>query len=310
MPDTRIEFAKKLLADDPNLSDDDLSAALKIHDAHAQVGSEKARTWADTAADVGKGFLKGAGATVAGLGEMAANAGMLPGVQPSAFNQAMRPAAFTKAEEATTAQNTPQMVGKGLETVAELAMPVGAGAKAGMEAIPSAARAGAKFEQVMGAARHVPVDLTVPGDVALRLADIAQRGGGTNFGPPPVRQFIQWATDPNKAPMTYEVARDFASNLSKLSRKDLTAMGGPMSAKVMELSAALNKSIGQAASKVGKGREYAEAMTEYAKAKRLQGLIEDGLVGAKRAAIPAALGAGAGAYWLTNKIGSLLPGGD
>lgn len=39
----RVDFAKKLLTDDPHLSDDDLSAALKIYDAHAQVHSEPSK---------------------------------------------------------------------------------------------------------------------------------------------------------------------------------------------------------------------------------------------------------------------------
>jgi hypothetical protein len=49
-------------------------------------------------------------------------------------------------------------------------------------------------------------------------------------------------------------------------------------------------------------------MTEYAKAMRVRKLIDDAAAGAMRA-IPVA-GAGAGAYWLTQKIASLLPGGD
>ncbi len=278
------------------------------HLMDAEPAAEKPRTWTDTARDVGAGILKGAGASVAGLGEMAANAGMLPGVQPSAFNATMRPAAFTKAEEATTATNTPQMVGKGLETVAEMALPVGAGVRAAVDAIPSAARAAAKFQHVMGAARAIPIDVEAPGKVALRIMDVAERGGGAL--PQPVRQFVNWATNPNKEPMDYEVARDFASGISRLSANEMGRLSPAVAREVAGLRVALNKSVADAANKVGKGQEYAQAMTEYAKAKRIQGAIDEAITGAKRAAIPAAMGAAAGGYWLTHKLMSLLPGGD
>ncbi len=265
----------------------------------------------DTAKDVGIGFAKGAGSTVAGLGEMAANAGMLPGVQPSAFNQAMRPPAFTKAEEATTAQNTPQMVGKGLETVAELALPAGAGARAAVDAIPSAARAGQRFQSVMGAAKAIPIDVEAPGQIGLRIMDVAERGGGAL--PQPVRQFVNWATNPSKEPMTYEIARDFASGISRLSANEMGRLSPAVAREVAGLRVALNRSVADAAAKVGKGQEYAKAMTEYAKSKRLQNAIEDVLTGAK-SALPKAIGGGAagagaaGGWWLTKHITSLLGG--
>lgn len=271
------------------------------------------RTTMQTAAEVGKGFLKGVGASVAGLGEMAANAGAIPGVVPgSYFNPAMRHPAFTRAEEMTTAQNTPQMVGKGLETVAEMALPVGAGAKAGLEAIPSAARAGQRFQSVMGAAKAIPIDVEGPGQIGLRIMDVAERGGGAL--PQPVRQFVNWATSPSKEPMTYEIARDFASGISRLSANEMGRLSPAVAREVAGLRVALNKAVGDAAAKAGKGREYAQAMTEYAKSKRLQGAIEDVMTGAK-SALPKAIGggaagAGAGAgWWLTKHITDLLGGG-
>lgn len=312
MPDTRMDFARKLLADDPNLSDDDLSAALKIYDAHVQVGPEKARTWMDTAKDVGIGVAKGAGSTVAGLGEMAGNAGLLPSVRPNAFgDSAMRNPAFAQAEQATTATNTPQMIGKGLEAAAELALPVGAGAKAAAEAIPSAARAGAQFQSVMGAARAIPLNVEAPGQVALRIQQLAERGGGSM--PRPVSQFLQRITNPEKAPLDYEEARDFASGISRLSANEFQRMGPSVAREVAELRVTLNRSVAEAANKAGKGKEYAQAMNEYAKAKKLSGMIDDAVAGAK-SALPKAIGggaagAGAGAgWWLSKEIMSLLGG--
>jgi hypothetical protein len=237
MPDTRLDFARKLLADDPNLDDATLEAALKVYDSRqqAQQPAAPARTWGDTARDVAVGFGKGAASTVAGLGEMAANAGMLPGVRPSLMNESMRNPAFTRAEEATTATNTPQMVGKGLETVAELAFPARAGVRAGMEAIPSAARAGRNFQSTMAAARTVPVNVEAPGQIGLRIMDVAERGGGTL--PQPVRQFVNWATNPGKEPMTYEIARDFASGISRLSANEMGRLSPAVAREVAGLRA-------------------------------------------------------------------------
>lgn len=71
-----------------------------------------------------KGVLKGAVSSLSGLGEMMANAGMLPGVLPNAFGpEEMRNPTFRRVEEATTATNADQQTGKYLETAAELAVP-------------------------------------------------------------------------------------------------------------------------------------------------------------------------------------------
>jgi hypothetical protein len=115
-----------------------------------------------------------------------------------------------------------------------------------------------------------------------------------------VRQFIQYVTDPKKPPMTYEVARDFASNISKLSVKETTSLPPAMKREIAELRVVLNKAVADTAGKAGMGREYASAMTEYAKAMRVRKTLEDAVKGIKQAA-PYATAAGAGA-WLGNKI--------
>lgn len=285
-------------------SEADILAHLDTQTPESGEPSEKPRTWMDTAKDVGIGLVKGLGSSVAGAIETAANAGVIPGVVPSAFNEAMRSPAFTRAEEITTATNTPQMIGKGLEMAGELAVPTGQA----VNAIPRASRAAGKFQEVMGAARHIPIDVEAPGQVGLRIMQLAERGGGSL--PRPVSQFLQWVTNPQKEPMTYEVARDFASGISRLSANEMGRLAPNVAREVASLRVELNKAVGQAANKAGKGREYAEAMTEYAKAMRLRNAIDEAVQGAKRAAIPAALGAAAGSYWLTKKITSMLPGGE
>lgn len=251
-----------------------------------------------TAFELAKGFGKGAVSTIAHLGEMAGNAGMIPGARPNAFGAPeMRNPTFTRAEEATTATNTPQLIGKGLETLGELALP----ATRAIEAVPSVAKAGAKFQSVMGAARNMAVDITEPGNVALRIQQLADRGGSM---PMAVRKFLGRITDPEKGPMTYEEARDFASNISRLSVNEFGRLTPVVAREVADMRVALNKAVAQTANRAGKGKEYADAMNEYAKAMKLKSAVNEAISGAKKAA-PYMGGAGA-AYWLTKKISSML----
>lgn len=276
--------------------------------------SEKLGNAARMLGDVGVGVAKGVGDFAAGNLERAGTYGLIPGIPAVPHGlfgaEEDRNPTFRRLEEATTATDTPQKVGKVLEGIGEFALPTGAAGKAAVEAIPTVAKAGAKFQDVMGAARHIPVDITGPGNVALRISELAERGGSM---PMAVNKFLRRVTDPDKAPMAYEEARDFASNISRLSANEFQRLTPVVAREVAGLRVALNKAVGEAAAKAGKGREYAEAMNEFAKAKRLHGMIDEVVGGAKKA-LPYGLGAGAvgaagaGAYWLTKQIGSLLGG--
>lgn len=255
-----------------------------------------------TGKDVGIGALKGLGSTVAGIGEMAGNAGMLPGVRPNAFGpDEMRNPAFTKAEDATTASNTAQRVGKVGEQVAEMALPLMAGAKA----VPSTARAGRVFQDVMSVAKNVPLNVEVPGQAALRIQQLAERGGTM---PRMARQFVQRVTDPDKAPLAYEEGRDFYSNISRLSGDEYNRLTGPIKREVGNLREALNTSLQDAAGTVGKGEQYGNAMSEYAKAAKLNAAKDALLKALTKGALPAAGAAGTG-YYLGSKIRGLVGGG-
>ncbi len=91
------------------------------------------------AGDIARGFGKRAVSSVVGLGEMAVNAGMMPGVTPSAFNPAMRHPVFTRADEATAPTNDAQRAGGRMEMAAELAP----GAIGLAKAVPGLARSAA-----------------------------------------------------------------------------------------------------------------------------------------------------------------------
>lgn len=96
----------------------------------------------DVAGDLAIGAAKGVGSTVSSLGEMAVNAGAIPGVQPRAFaGPEMRHPAFTRAEQLTTPTSTAQKVGKGVEQIAEVLIPGAAITKA-QKGLSLARRAG------------------------------------------------------------------------------------------------------------------------------------------------------------------------
>lgn len=134
----------------------------------AHAGPPTPRGWPATLADLGIGVAKGVGSTLANIAETAANAGVIAGVTPSAFNDAFRDPIFRQADAFTAATNTPQRVGKGLETVAELAAPameVGKLTLAGGKALAAkAAPLAASAATAIGAVN--PLVLDIAGEVA------------------------------------------------------------------------------------------------------------------------------------------------
>lgn len=183
-------------------------------------------------------------------------------------------------------------------TLATAAIPsVIKGAKA---AIPSTARAGVNFQEVMGAAKNVPIDISAPGNAALRIMQLSERGGTM---PKVVRDILKRMTDPNKPPMAYEEARDFASNVSRLSADEYSRLTPALKREVGNLRVTLNHAVEKAAASAGKGPQYKAAMKEYAKASQGRQMVDDVKTAAKRWAIP-----GGVAYFGLNKLSDLLRG--
>ncbi len=249
-------------------------------------------------ADVVRGVAKGAARTALAAGELIRH---IPGVTKAVDTLYGQPGlsdrAFTVAHEAMAPTNAAQTVGGLAETAAEMAIPITKAA--GL--LPSTAKAGAKFQEVMGAAKNIPVDVNAPGEVALRIQQLAERGSSM---PMAVNKFLRHITDPEKPAMTYEVARDFASNISRLSANEYQRLTPVVAREVAALRVTLNKAVAEAAGKAGKGKEYVAAMNEYAKAMRIKGAVDSAVEGAKRT-LPYATAAGAG-YWLTTKVRSML----
>jgi hypothetical protein len=289
---------------------DDPAAVMKFTSAERRRLSKlkPQRTMLDTAKDVGVGFVKGVDRTALGV---ASAVRAIPGVAPvtdaignaigGAAGQALYgtqtppvsgDTAMREFKDVAQSSNTPQAVGGALENVAEAAIPVGKAASA----VPRLSRAKQNFETVMAAAKDIPINVEKPGEVAMRIAELAQHGGGTNWGPAPVRQFIQYITDPKKPEMTYQVARDFASNISRLSSKDLASIPPAMMREIHDLRVTLNLAVGDAAKHAGRLGEYRDAMREFRAAMQMRDAAK--YVGKKVVkALPYAALAGGAAYY-------------
>jgi hypothetical protein len=184
-------------------------------------------------------------------------------------------------------------VGSMLPAVGEMALGGRPAARQLIDAIPSAARAGGNFEKVAAAADDIVVDVGPMGDRALRMYELAEK---TGYLPRPVGKFLQWATSPTKAPLTYKDSKEFASAMSRLSAAEKSALPPVMKREVARMAAELNLANANAAKAAGRGAEYKSAMREYAQAMRIKEAIDATLKHSKKAALGAA-GLG-GAYYL------------
>jgi hypothetical protein len=300
-------------------TDQQISVALKAIPSVNVPKASKAPTWSDylglnepTDSPM-VGFLRGAGAGVVDLtqgavsnvtgqmkdkarGDQQAAADMFRitgNVAPSAEKPAI--------PDVQTPENMSGSIGSALPVLGEMALGGAPVVRAGVNAIPRAARASEKFQDVMAAAKSVPIEVKDVGDAALRVQQLADRGGSM---PLSVRKLLNRLTDPEKAPMMYEESRDFASNISRLSADEFGRLTPAIAREVAGLRVALNKANALAARHVGKGEEYASAMKEYARAMRLQSAVNSAVQGAKKS-VPIASAAGVG-YWLTKQIRDAL----
>lgn len=272
----------------------------------------KTRTWSD---QLGLneptdsrlvGFLRGAatGAVDLAQGATANVANRVNRGGDPRLRQMMGAPPVEQTEDAMQAPETfSGKVGGVLPHVAEAAIPVGGAVKAAYQQFPRVARASGKFQEVMAAAKNIPIETKAVGDAALRIQQIAERGGTM---PMAVRKLLNRMTDPDKAAMTYEEARDFASNISRLSANEYGRLTPAVAREVSQLRVVLNEANAQAAKAAGKMDEYKSAMREYAQAMRIRDAVDAAWKGAKKA-LPAATVLG-GSYWLTRELRGLLGG--
>ena len=72
--------------------------------------------------------------------------------------------------------------------------------------------------------------------------------------PQAVRQFLARVTDPDQGQLTFGEARDFASNISRLSANETQRLTPVIAREVANMRVALNQSLAQTAGQAGKRR--------------------------------------------------------
>ncbi len=155
------------------------------------------------------------------------------------------------------------------------------------KAIPSAQRAGQTFQELKGALGNHTVAVTD------RLADaLGEIKGAVDTGstlPTAINKFVTRIADVDEGPLTYNDARQLYSNISDLSASERMAARPKDLRLIQEFKHALGDSISQTADSAGKLQDYQNAMSEFAKSKRIENAVDK----AKKAIIPAVVGASA-----------------
>lgn len=127
----------------------------------------------------------------------------------------------------------------------------------------SKARAGANLAAVEQAAGDVAVNPEGVGQVGLRAMELKDAGGRL---PRVASQLMQRITNPDAGDLTFQEARDFYSNLSRMSANDFNSLNPTMQRQMGLMKDALGKALTAAAETVGKGEQYASGINEYHRA--------------------------------------------
>ena len=141
------------------------------------------------------------------------------------------------------------------------------------ELVGPTGRAAEKFNQVMKVAKDAHIDTNAPGDIALKIAKNAERGG---VKPKVITNFLARVTDPKKGPLTYEEARGFYTNATRLTAPERRKLAGAPDVKRMlgQFANELNESIRSAIKPHGQLENYDQAMKGYHRAKAAGRTVE------------------------------------
>ena len=140
------------------------------------------------------------------------------------------------------------------------------GAGAGLASIPTKAKAGAMLEEVAQGASKLPVNLGRTGPELARLKELSDAAGTTPRG---MGKFFKRVATIQSNPMTYKEARDFYSNVSRLTAEDQVRLTGPIKGQMAKLAQAFKADIGDTAAQAGKQAQYYQGLKMYAQAARL-----------------------------------------
>jgi hypothetical protein len=127
----------------------------------------------------------------------------------------------------------------------------------------SQARAGANIQAAAQAAEGAPVGVEGVGREGLRALELQASGGSM---PRAASQLMRRITDPGAGDLTFEEARDFYSNLSRLSANEFGRLNPTMQRQIGAMRQALHEALVESAGTVGEGERYASGVREYARA--------------------------------------------
>lgn len=158
----------------------------------------------------------------------------------------------------------------------------------------SKARAAANLTSASEAAKSVPINVERVGQEGLRAMEMQAAGASM---PRAATQFMRRITDPKAADLTWSEARDFYSNLSRLSANEMGRLNPAMQRQIIAMRKALHDALVEGAERVGKGGAYSAGIREYARsAKAGEALQKLGKYGA------AAAGGGLIADYLIERV--------
>jgi len=239
---------------------------------------------------MGRQAIEGAKGAVKGLAKSAYDVGSMAlnplGMNPIANYVDSKTGISDKVNRITSPSNTAQRVGSYIPDAAMLLAPGGVAEQAG-KFIPNAERAGANLEKVFKAVGNAPVNIDSAAPAAIRAAELK----ASRFTTPPVMTRVLQRLSPGAEPVGFREASDLATNAGKLSAAEKISIKGPMQGQVNALAKALRESNQAAADAAGVGDVYKDAITEYRRAKQLEGAKDTAIKIAKHAALPIA-GAG------------------
>lgn len=133
-------------------------------------------------------------------------------------------------------------------------------------AVPTTAKAGAKFEKVMSAAKNEPINTATAERIAGEAETLSKHGARL---PKVLKDFINTHTDAG-GPLSYKTGRDFATNAGNLSAREASGASPVMRKKLTEFTEAMKTANRDAAARVGMGELYDQAMKEYRRAKTIE----------------------------------------
>lgn len=216
------------------------------------------------------------------------------GLAGAAAGGAVASGAFVPVEKALSGENPVSK--ESLKQAGEAAIAggltagtVGALAK-GASLFPSLTRAGQAFQEVSAVAGRHTVPVTNGLSEALsNYQKLVDAGGSRSLA---VSKLLNRLTDPSKPPMTYDEARLFYSNISRLSADESQRLTPVMKRAVGQIAGAFNSSIADTAEAAGQLDKFQGAMSEYRKAMTARDVAQQAKEIATKAAVSGAIGAG------------------